>query len=728
MKTNRNKNNYGFNNFKSQKLATIFTISVFSFIIFLSIGFSAFNTTLQFENLTAQVLNDYDIRISNLNFTSNNSTIQSLKYSPYKIYGDVLFTSLDSTLDLEVTVTNLGNEKAGIASITGLNDDLEIKSISGYNIGDAICDDSNNCTLGISKTFYITIGYKDDITAPNNNYYSLDLNFDFQKFYNVSYQGFACNNCITEILGNTKYNEVINIENEDKLSVTMDGEILTRDVGYTYDTTNKYLTIDKVTGNLNISYQSFDKDEAVYSWDVSSTNDNSILAYAFDNDNDGYWEIYIETQSNATDNSTLKIIYNASGTQSFYDNSEIIRNKVEAIHFVNQVKANKIADGMFSYIAQPDDSNSGVYDIDNLITSHCTSMKSMFQGYGGSYIDLKNFDVSNVSNLQGIFSASKILELDLSNWDTKNVTTLQSAFSSTKLKKLNVSNWDTSKVTMMWDLFFNSTSLENLDLSDWDSSNSASFKWAFRNLTSLKTLNISGWNFNKDSSLEALFYGDANLEEIILTNVNTSGISDMSNMFNQCYKLKEVDLSSFNFSSVTNMGSMFQDCRAITTIKFSDNIDTSKVTNLSNTFRRCENLENINVENFDTQNVTTMTSLFYQNYKIQNLDLSKWNTSKVTNFGWTFREMKALKTLNISNFDFSSATNVEAMIFDFSALPIQEIDASNVDFVGLENTTNFSNMFNGLSTTTNIIVKNDNNQVTWFNTYFPNKFNIITKE
>lgn len=723
----KNRNNYGFNNFKNKKLTTIFTISVFCFIIFLSIGFSAFNSTLTFENLTAQVLNDYDIRISGLNFTSNNSVVQSLKYSPYKVYGDISLTSLDSTLDLEITVTNLGNEKAGIASITGLNDDLEIKSISGYNIGDAICDDNNKCTLGISKTFHIIIGYKNNITTPNSNFYSLDLNFDFQKFYNVSYQGFACNNCITEILGNTKYNEVINIENEDKLSVTMDGEILVKDVGYTYDTTNKYLTINKVTGNLNISYQSFDKDEAIYVWDVSSTNDNSILAYAFDNDNDGYWEIYIETQSNATDNSTLKIIYNASGTQSFYDNSEIIRNKVEAIHFVNQVKANKIADGMFSYIAQPDDSNSGVYDIDNLITSHCTSMRAMFQGYGGSYIDLKNFDVSNVSNFQGIFSASKILELDLSNWDTKKVTTLQSAFSNTKLKKLNVSNWDTSKVTMMWDLFFNSTSLENLDLSDWDSSNSESFKWAFRNMTSLKTLNISGWNFSKGISLEALFYGDTNLEEIILTNVNTSEISDMSNLFNQCSKLKEADLSSFDFSSVTKMGSMFNSCKSITTIKFPDNINTSKVTDLSNAFRYCESLENINVENFDTQNVTTMTSLFYQNYKIQNLDLSKWNTSKVTNFGWTFREMKALKTLNISNFDFSSATNVEGMLYNSTALPIEEIDASNVNFVGLENTSNFSNMFNGLSTTTNVIIKNDNNQVAWFNTYFPNKFNITVK-
>ena len=557
-----------------------------------------------------------------------------------------------------------------------------------------------------------------DVTIKNNDgtlYNEFNTNYeisvDNEKFtFKINNETVPENGVVSrEILGNAIKSDTIKVNLIPLDGVTLDNE---ENVKIIVKAVSPY----SKTIELPLIVTSTEK----YVWDVSSTNDKSILATAIDEDKDGYYEVYIETQPNASANATLKIIYNVASTQAFYDKQEIIRNKVEAIHFVNTVKANNIADGMFAFIAQPNDSNSGVYNLDNLITTHCTSMKSMFTGYGGSSVDsISNLRVDNVYTMQNIFASANILSLDLNSWNTSKVTNLQSAFSNFNGKEVKINNWDTSNVTIMWDLFFSAKNIENLDLSNWKTSKVNSNKWMFRNMSSLINLDISGWDFSQCSSMEAMFYGDSKLETINLENVNTAGVKIMSSLFWQCQKLKSVDASSFNMSSTTSMGSMFANCNSVESITFSDSIDTSNVTDMSNMFSMCKNLSTVNVENFNTSKVTNLYAMFYQCYKIQNLDLSKWNTSNVVNFSRAFREMQSLQVLNISNFDFSSATSVESMVWNGTPVDVVTVDARNVNFVGLENTASFVNMFYGISSNTDVIVK-DAEQASWFDQYIVN--------
>lgn len=62
-----------------------------------------------------------------------------------------------------------------------------------------------------------------------------------------------------------------------------------------------------------------------------------------------------------------------------------------------------------------------------------------------------------------------------------------------------------------------------------------------------------------------------------------------------------------------------------------ENIDTSQLTSLMNTFYGCNNLSDISaIYNWDVSNVTYMSYLFYECNKLTNIDLSQWNTNKVT--------------------------------------------------------------------------------------------------
>ena len=62
-----------------------------------------------------------------------------------------------------------------------------------------------------------------------------------------------------------------------------------------------------------------------------------------------------------------------------------------------------------------------------------------------------------------------------------------------------------------------------------------------------------GWMFEVCSSLT----------NINLSNINTNKVTDMSNMFCGCNSLTNIDLSNFNTQNVTNMSSMFDGCNSL---------------------------------------------------------------------------------------------------------------------------------------------------------------------
>ena len=66
------KENFGFNNFNKTKMLAMFSIYIFFFVVFLSVGFSAFREELIMEDISARVNFHTDVRVTNFKVYSIN--------------------------------------------------------------------------------------------------------------------------------------------------------------------------------------------------------------------------------------------------------------------------------------------------------------------------------------------------------------------------------------------------------------------------------------------------------------------------------------------------------------------------------------------------------------------------------------------------------------------------------------------------------------------------------
>ena len=195
-------------------------------------------------------------------------------------------------------------------------------------------------------------------------------------------------------------------------------------------------------------------------------------------------------------------------------------------------------------------------------------------------------------------------------------------------------------------------------------------------------------------SVTEWFAGCTKLKQIDnIENLNTSNASNFSALFFDCVQLPSIDLSSLNTSNVTNMYGMFggySNYMQISNITIPDDFDTSKVTDMSRMFYRCNAQTDINLNGFDTSNVTYMNSMFYNCASLDSLDVSNFDTSNVTDMSWMFGEYYKLSILDLRSFDTSKVTDMEKMFYGDSTLT--QILATEGKWV-VNSTTNTTNMF-----------------------------------
>lgn len=169
-----------------QRLLTYIIVVIL--VLSISVGYSAFGSEMSISNIVSQVRVKSDVRVTSVVYSSNTANGMSTydDYSISSIVAGVNLPSAESTITYKVSVTNFGNVEMGVSDITGLPENLTY-SLSEYSLKEMICDDSNSCTNGSIKSFYITIGYAsaDAFDALMTNF-DIRLNFEFKKFYMVT--------------------------------------------------------------------------------------------------------------------------------------------------------------------------------------------------------------------------------------------------------------------------------------------------------------------------------------------------------------------------------------------------------------------------------------------------------------------------------------------------------------------------------------------------------------
>ena len=383
-------------------------------------------------------------------------------------------------------------------------------------------------------------------------------------------------------------------------------------------------------------------DDAIGSWDVSAQQNGGIMAWYYDSDSNGLYEVYIGQEE------------------------EVIANSNSSYLFQNLTSLKNI-------------------NLSNLDTSNITNMANMFSNASSLInLDVSSFNTLKVTNMHGMFSGcSSLTNLDVSIFNTSNVTIMSGMFSNcSSLTNLNLNNFDTSKVTIMKWMFDGCSSLTSLNLNNFDTSNVIDMSYMFNNIghnSNVFTLDLGDkFDTSKVTNMSYMFSNASSLINLDISSFNTSEVMDMTGIFTGCRSLTDLDVSSFNTSKVTSMYDMFSYTgfdSTVFTLDLGDKFDTSNVTNMEGMFSYTgfdSTVLTLDLgDKFDTSNVITMRGMFtaigYSSL-VFTLDLGdKFDTSKVTFMDGMFRQIGENNTgftLNLGNkFDTSNVVDMNQMFY-----------------------------------------------------------------
>ena len=182
---------------------------------------------------------------------------------------------------------------------------------------------------------------------------------------------------------------------------------------------------------------------------------------------------------------------------------------------------------------------------------------------------------------------------------------------------------ETDTYTGNWQSYVPQNPASYSDTSPW-----AAYKSTIKTITAVDKIqpkSLVFWFSNPKSWATASAVTSADL-----SNIDTSKITSMSNLFTDCSKLTTLDLSSWDTSNVTDMSYMFSGCTNLTSIGNLSSWNTSNVTNMRDMFSYCSSLTSLgDLSSWNTSKVTNMRSTFYGCFKLS-ADCSNWDVSKVT--------------------------------------------------------------------------------------------------
>lgn len=345
--------------------------------------------------------------------------------------------------------------------------------------------------------------------------------------------------------------------------------------------------------------------DAIGSWDASEQQNGNIMAYYYDADGNGLYELYIGQDGGVTAGQSLNYLFQYCSNLKYVDfehlNTQRTTSMIDMFH--------RASVGTMDLI---------IRDLD---TSNVTDMSSMFRSvgvdlyqssltYGAKTIRFDGrFDTSNVTTMRGMFSeaakGNSNLVIDLgSNFNTSKVTDMQYMFGSTGQNSLSFQlnlgdKFNTSKVEDMVQMFSSTGEKSTnfiLELGNkFDTSNVKKMDWMFEKTgysSPIFTLDL-GEHFNTSNvkSMKGMFYQTGYSSQIFQldlgSNFDTANVTDMYITFNGTGYLSPTFTlnlgNKFDTSNVENMRHMFNDTgysSTIFTLDLGNKFDTSKVNDM----------------------------------------------------------------------------------------------------------------------------------------------------
>ena len=588
----------------------------------------------------------------------NTCTIDSKYYVTLNSFGDTATAMSDSVIKYAFNLSN--KSLASFESEFLINAPINIEITS----------------LDISNLIESYILKEDYLRADEEKEYSLYLWID----YNVG----------NEIMGQT-FQATLSI-----INVATDQAPLLANLKATASiaATGKFLEgpiVKNTIEKLEFISSNIVPDDVIGFWDVSEQQNGVIMAWYYDSDSNGRYEVYIGEEGNVVANPNSSYLF-----QNLVYLSSIDLTNLDTSNVTNM-------SNMFNQTGY----SSSVFTLDlgnQFNTSEVRDMQSMFQntGYNSTVFTLNlgdKFNTVNVTNMSNMFNSTgynnTVFTLNLGDkFNTSNVTTMGAMFQNTGYKStvftLDLGDlFDTSKVTTMIQMFYrigyNST-VFTLNLGDkFNTSNVTNMQSMFNGTgysSKVFTLDLGDkFDTSNVTTMYSMFYYTGCSSTIFTLNLgdkfNTIKVTDMYWMFNQTGYSSSVftlDLGDkFDTSNVTNMQSMFSSAgykSTVFTLNLGNKFNTSNVTNMSSMFWETGYRSTVFTldlgDKFDTSKVTNMSSMFsYAGYSSPSFTLNlgkKFNTSKVTSMYIMFLATGVGNSnfiLDLRTFNFDNVTSFE---------------------------------------------------------------------
>ncbi len=394
-------------------------------------------------------------------------TILDLSGSNFDTSNVTDMSDMFARCDNLVTI-NLDGENFGTSSVTDMNrmfyGGIKLKNIyfNKSNFTTLYVTNMNSMFSGCSSLTYLDLSlFKTSRVTNMGSMFAgctnlvtirVDANFTTSAVTNSSSMFYGC----TSLIGGN--GTVFNSNYTDKTYARVDGGTVYP--GYftgSGGVLGGYKTDFATYGSIEtITFQPYLKAPNNYteSLDVSFDQDNSVICYYSDVDNDGTYELNIQSAG---------------------------------------------------YIIAPQDSSVLFWDLPSLTaingleyldTSNVTAMAGMFGGtYSLHSLDVSHFDTSNVENMSSMFWNTGLDNLDVSHFDTSRVVYFNAMFQGLyNVPSLDVRNFDTSHANTMNNMFSGCSSLTELDLSNFDTRGVSNMDYMFDNLENVITIYV-GNNF-----------------------------------------------------------------------------------------------------------------------------------------------------------------------------------------------------------------------------------------
>ena len=296
-------------------------------VVSLSVGFSAFQKQLLIDDSIFHVRLHEDVRVSDIKVQSSSENVVS-NYEDFnvsKLYGSVNFPSANSYILYKLDLSNYGNLKSGLFSITNNESGTSVQLCNSSggnctsNFKTSVCN-GNNCTLGATKEIYVKV------TSSSSGTKMIDIDFDFEPYNTITYTNFRedISSFQDDIMSHDSYQITLSSKPEE---VSITGYAT-----YTYNKNTGVLSISDVSSNINIHAKYLINEIAEESYEEN--NPNNYVSF----DNSLYRIITKESVEDGYGNTELrtKIVKHESvGNNIFDENTNVYCNSSLADYLNN---------------------------------------------------------------------------------------------------------------------------------------------------------------------------------------------------------------------------------------------------------------------------------------------------------------------------------------------------------------------------------------------------------